>query len=375
MAAGVAADIATVTEQKKFAHRCGNHFAFSYLVLDTGALRGDRLTKIMKTKAIGWRRAMQVAIVLAIAFGFQTAFAAKKGGGGSGDGGATTAKPPTPTNFRVTAKTAYSITVSWDVASSTADFNFYLSGTSRAQAVVLPKTARTHTFERLAPGNEYWLFIYAKDAAGNVSGQANLGPVKTLLDTTPPWTAPVVSIGEVGANYAHISWTRAADDGPYHYSYELWLNGNFYYSSFYPRDTVATVLRLLQPDTDYTVQIRTTDYGGNASPLSAPVAFRTTPVNPDDVTPPTVPGDVFAYGGFGGTEMELWYSESTDDFDHQDNIRYDVYVNGRLEDYVFGVGGPRVIYGDLGENVIEVFATDTAGNRSEPAVVTVFIDP
>ena len=65
--------------------------------------------------------------------------------------------------------------------------------------------------------------------------------------------------------------------------------------------------------------------------------------------------------------------QSTDNFDAQANIRYDVYVNDRFEDVVFGSGGPRVIYGDVGPNLIEVFATDTAGNRSAAGTVTIFL--
>ena len=299
------------------------------------------------------------------------AFAAKRGGGGGGGGGA---KPPPPPNFRVTAKTAYTISVAWDPAPATSgDFNYYLSGAYHVTPAILPKTARSHTFTALAPGNDYWLFIYTKDAAGNPGGQANLGPVLLPRDITPPWTAPVVSVGEVGANYAHLSWTRAEDDGPYHYSYELWINGSLLYRSDYPRDVTSTVLRYLQPATTYSVQIRTIDFGGNPSPISAPVSLTTLPANPNDTTPPTVPSNVFAYG-FGDLEMQLSWAQSTDDFDAQVNIRYDVYVNGRFEDVVFGSGGPRVIYGTgFGENLIEVFATDTAGNTSEAGTTTIFL--
>ena len=319
--------------------------------------------------------AAHIAMVLALTLvlGSSTAFAGKRPGGGGGGSGGTTAKPPTPTNFRVTAKTAYTISVAWDPApANSGDFNYYLSGAYHVTPAILPKTATSHTFTALAPGNEYWLFIYAKDAAGNVSGQANLGPVRLPGDTTPPWTAPVVSVGEVGANYAHLSWTRAQDDGPYHYSYELWLNGSLLYRSDYPRNVISTTLRFLQPATTYAVQIRTIDFGGNPSPLSDPVAFTTLPANPNDTTPPTVPANVFAYG-FGDLEMQLSWAQSTDDFDAQANIRYDVYVNGRFEDVVFGSGGPRVIYGDFGHNLIEVFATDTAGNTSAAGTTTIFL--
>ena len=51
---------------------------------------------------------------------------------------------------------------------------------------------------------------------------------------------------------------------------------------------------------------------------------------------------------------------------------YDIYVNGIWQDVVFGSGGPRSIYADFGESLIEVIATDTAGNSSAPATVTVF---
>jgi hypothetical protein len=320
-----------------------------------------------------------MGLALTLALGSSTAFAGKKGGGGTGGGDTggggttTTTKPPTPTDFRVTGKTAYTITVAWDVAASTSDFNFHLSGAYHVTPAILPKTARSHTFTALGPGNDYWLFIYTKDAAGNSGGQANLGPVVLPRDTTPPWTAPVVSVGEIGANYAHLSWTRAEDDGPYHYSYELWLNGSLVYRSDYPRDVTSTILRYLEPDTDYAAQIRTVDVGGNPSPISDPVTFTTLPANPSDTTPPTVPANIFA-DSFGDLEISLSWTQSTDDFDAQANIRYDVYVNGRYEDVVFGSGGPRVIYGTgFGENVIEVFATDTAGNTSPAGTTRIFL--
>ena len=286
----------------------------------------------------------------------------------------TSTKPPTPTNFRVTAKTAYTITVAWDPAPATSgDFSYYLSGAYQVTPAVLPKTATSHTFTALAPGNDYWLFIYARNSAGTAGDQANLGPVHLPNDTTPPWTAPVVSVGEVGATYANLSWTRAADDGPYHYAYELWLNGSVLYRSDFPRDVTSTVLRNLDPATTYAVQIRTFDFGNNASPLSAPVSFATAAANPNDTMPPSVPTDVNAYGfGDGSTETQVSWSQSTDNFDAQANIRYDIYVNGRLEDWVFGSGGPRIIYSDFGHNVIEVFATDTAGNTSAAGTTTIF---
>src|SRR6185436_18887693 len=99
--------------------------------------------------------AAHIAMVLALTLvlGSSTAFAGKKpGGGGTGGSGGTTTKPPTPTNFRVTGKTAYSISVAWDPApTSSLDFNYYLSGAYGVTPAILPKTATSHTFTALAP--------------------------------------------------------------------------------------------------------------------------------------------------------------------------------------------------------------------------------
>jgi hypothetical protein len=67
----------------------------------------------------------------------------------------------------------------------------------------------------------------------------------------------------------------------------------------------------------------------------------------------------------------LRWTQSTDDFDSQSNIRYDVYVDGVLQDILFGSGGVSIVYGDPGDNLIEVIATDTAGNSSAPATISV----
>jgi hypothetical protein len=42
-------------------------------------------------------------------------------------GGKNTSKPPTPANFHVAAKTAYTVTLAWDpVPANSGDFNYHL---------------------------------------------------------------------------------------------------------------------------------------------------------------------------------------------------------------------------------------------------------
>lgn len=110
------------------------------------------------------------------------------------------------------------------------------------------------------------------------------------------------------------------------------------------------------------MQIRTIDIGNNPSPLSDPVAFSTLAANPNDTTPPTVPADVFA-NSFWDLEMEVSWAQSPTTSMRR-RISAMMCSERAAGGFVFGSGDPRIVYGDFGENLIEVFATDTAGNTS-----------
>ena len=311
--------------------------------------------------ALGNKTMLLLVAAFALTFNTLNASAGSKGSGSL----------PMPGNFRVTAKTAYTVTLAWDPApANSGDFNYYLWGAYNVgPTVVLPKTATSYTFKALYPGNTYTFGIYAKNAAGKVSAQANLSGIRLPSDTTPPTTAPILHIDEVGANYAKISWIPAQDDGP-HLSTQLYVNGAA--AGSVGRGVTNATLRFLQPNTTYSLTARSWDFSNNVSPLSDPIPLTTPPTNPNDTTPPTTPANLTAYGtGDGSTETHISWSQSSDDFDAQANIRYDVYANGVLVDIFFGSGGESIVYVEFGNNLIEVTATDTAGNVSEPAVTFV----
>jgi hypothetical protein len=127
------------------------------------------------------------------------------------------------------------------------------------------------------------------------------------------------------------------------------------------------MVNALSPNTTYAFQARARDKLNNMSALSAPIMVTTRPVDPTDTTPPTTPTNLQEF--HQDQEMSLYWGESTDNVDPQDAIRYEVYVNGELADTVFGTGF-SISYGVFGTNLIEVFAIDAAGNRSEPATIT-----
>ena len=69
--------------------------------------------------------------------------------------------------------------------------------------------------------------------------------------------------------------------------------------------------------------------------------------------------------------MELDWDESTDDFDPQWLIEYEVYVNG-VYDHSTSLRYTRtIVYGTQnGLNTFSVIAVDTVGNKSDPAEVS-----
>ena len=335
----------------------------------TAKIRQNSVTAPRRFRLATFTAISGLGLALALILGSPSVMAAPKGKPSPSPTPNPTPKasPNAPGNFRVTALTDCTVTVAWDpVNFTTADFNYHLSGTRQATPAILPKTATSHTFTGLGHGNEYWFFIYARDTSGKASGQSSL-TTRTLLDTTPPSTAPSVSVTEIGSNYASIAWT-AAQDGGCNVSYEVWVNGNLYSQT--GKGVTAMTIRFLQPATTYSVTARAYDSRLQRGPFSNPVSITTLPPNPSDHTPPNTPANLGAFG-YGDLEFQLMWTQSTDDFDRQENIRYDVYVNGVLEEVRFGSSFISSIYGKSGDNLIEVYATDTAGNTSPPAATTI----
>ncbi len=90
-----------------------------------------------------------------------------------------------------------------------------------------------------------------------------------------------------------------------------------------------------------------------------------------DVTPPSVPANLWA-NVFGDGETWLSWTASSDNATPSGLIVYEVYLNGRFDQPVGGGYTEAILYADLGVvSTIEVIAVDGAGNRSQPATVTV----
>jgi chitodextrinase len=273
--------------------------------------------------------------------------------------------PPTaPTNLRVTGMTPYTVSLAWNPSTdNSGKFSYTICCANvSSQTVAQPATSVVYT-AGLEAGRTFTLRMYARDAAGNYSAPSNSVTFRLPADTTPP-AAPQVSVTGVGATHASLAWS-AAEDGP-HVWYSVFVNGT---RVIYGSTKTSGTVFLLEPETTYTFTVVARDFAGQWSPVSAPVTATTTPVNPNDHEPPSVPAGLNEDHN-DDLEIELRWQPSVDNFDPEGLIRYDIFVNGVLSQITVGVELGQ-IYGEPGLNTVEVVAVDTAGNRSAAASVTV----
>jgi hypothetical protein len=128
--------------------------------------------------------------------------------------------------------------------------------------------------------------------------------------------------------------------------------------------TSVTVVGL-PPETDFSFSVRAQDLGYNVSPVTPAVSARTDATT--DVTPPTAPSNLFV-GDQGCTEVELRWTQSTDDQDPQVAIRYEILINGEPDPLGMAMGvGRTITYGVDGRNTFQLRAIDSAGNVSAPS--------
>ena len=276
-------------------------------------------------------------------------------------------KPPTtPTNLRVTAMTAYTVSLAWNPSTDDSGSVTYILCCANVSSETFPGPASSRVYRAgLEAGRSFTLRIVAKDAAGNYSGYSNTVTFTLPRDVTPP-SKPTVSVTDVGPTHVALAWS-SVDDGP-NVWFTVRMNGSSVLSG--QKDTSGT-FRPLQPETAYTFTVQAFDFGGNASPVSDPVTVTTEASDGEDTTPPTTPAN-FTDNGMSFQDGETWlfWQKSTDNVDPQSVIRYDVYVNGVLDHSLLGYN-QTVVYGNPGVfNTYRVIAVDSADNASAPATLT-----
>jgi Fibronectin type III domain len=263
-----------------------------------------------------------------------------------------------PANLRVTAKTQTTVSLAWDRFGSS-DYVLHFWKEGNWVKVTLPRTQRSYTWTGLLPNVEYFFWIKSGTSAGNSV------MVKTDPDLTPPSAPGNPTIGTVTASQISLAWDASTDDtGIREYRVSVSpQQGNLVWTG----PTSATLVGLA-PSTEYTFTVTAQDFGYNFSPASDAVSATTEAST--DTTPPTAPIGLRVSDEDGCGEVELRWTQSTDDQDPQSAIRYRIFINGEPDPVGFdAIGTGRwITYGVVdGENTFVLRAVDSAGNVSAPS--------
>ena len=271
--------------------------------------------------------------------------------------------PTTPTDLRITASSATSISLAWNAGTDNSSNWWYCVQKDGAGYFRVDPPSTTFTMTNLMPDRTTTWTVYAIDARGNRSGNSNTVTHTTPPDTTPPSPAPTLSAAIVVPTWIHVTWTQSVDSQTQVF-YKLVLDGRVISESvgwqFY------TALHL-EPSSTHDFQVIARDAYGNS--VASNVLTVTTPPKQEDV-PPTAPTNLAL--GFQSSQGEAWLSwtQSTDDTDPQSRIRYEVYFNGVQHDDDGAIGGGSTIAycrTVTGPAQIVVRAVDTSGNFSGPS--------
>lgn len=276
--------------------------------------------------------------------------------------------PTTPSDLRITASTATSVSLAWDASTDNSPNFWYCVQTNGDGCIRVdpPRTTLTRTFS--LPDTTFTFSVYAVDAAGNRSANSNTVSFTTSPDTTPPSPAPVLSATRLLPTRVVLTWPQPVDDFSTQVFWTFFMNGSVVGQADRLGPPTQTLLTLT-PETTYTFQVSVRDRSGNS--VTGPPLVVTTPAKTDEQAP-TAPTGLRA-GTPDGLDLELAWNASTDDTDAQADIRYDVYVDGVLA----AVGlGTRTILSCASADPVEILvrAVDTSGNVSGPSNTVVFDD-
>jgi chitodextrinase len=276
---------------------------------------------------------------------------------GAAEAGISRGSPTSPTNLRITASTATSVSLAWDASTSKSSNWWFCVQRSGSGCIRVDPPRTSLTLTQLIPRTTYSWSVVAVDQNGNRSAPSNTVSYTTPPDTAAP-TAPVLSVGPVYPTRITVSWTASVDDTS-QVSYTLLVDG-----SPGTADQVgylqATILHLA-PSSSHTFQVTVRDASGNAS--SSNVLSVTTPAA-TDATPPSAPPNLRLSPESSVPEIWLDWDPATDNSDPQSLLEYQVFLNGTFDHSEIGAVDSITYCRDGGPNTIAVRAVDTSGNAS-----------
>ena len=282
--------------------------------------------------------------------------------------------PTVPTNLIVNAVTETSVSLSWNASSDNSGKFSYrvritnLTNSAYNTLATVSQTQTSYTPKFLSTNSSYQFAVYAVDGNGNRSAESNIVSASTLADTTAP-SAPVLKASVLGPSQVQLTWTKSTDNIPNHCcNYDVKMNGAVLTQhvnwAAAPTGSLSAVIRHIMPGSTNSFSIKVTDWSGGNVSTSNIVSPTTPPSN--DVTPPTAPTNLRLLQDDTCGEVWLGWTEATDDVDDQEEIEYEIYINGVLSALPVSAGIDfDFVYGLVNtDNVFTVKAVDKSGNTS-----------
>ncbi len=306
-----------------------------------------------------------LALLTTLLFSGSTASAAK----------ADKSAPTTPTSLVVTAITSNTVSLKWNPSTdNSGKFSYRVKVNSLNNATstleFVGQTQTTLTVQYMVPFYSYSFAVYAIDGSGNRSSDSNLVTADIPGDTVPP-SAPVLEATTLGPSQVQLTWTKSVDNLPNNCcSYAFSRNGSPLTQNINaaaaPSGYQSVIIRHLPPGSNNAFTVTAIDYTGRNKSTSNTANAQTWPSV--DTTPPSVPTNLHIVSlDTGGGEAWLGWTQSTDDTDAQNNIEYEIYVNGILSPLPVSAGVDLdFAYTLTGvcENTFTVKAVDKTGNTS-----------
>ena len=281
--------------------------------------------------------------------------------------------PTVPANLMVTAVTDWSVTLSWQASTDNSGKLSYrvritnLNNSAYNSLATVSQGQTTYIAKYLARDSNYTFSVYAVDDAGNKSSDSNIASAHTLADTTAP-TGPALQATVLAPSQVQLTWTRSTDNIPSNCcNYGINLNGARITQNISWLSQTSAVIRHLQPGTGYSFSVTASDFSGGNASASNVVSVVTPPSS--DTLPPTVPTNLHLVSDNSCAEVWIGWAESSDSTDPQDNIEYEIYVNGVLSPLPVNSGVDfDFVYGTaFGDNFFTIRAVDKSGNSSAPS--------
>ena len=289
-------------------------------------------------------------------------------------GGGGKSVPTAPTNLVASAITETTVSLSWKASTSNSGRFSYrvkianLANSAYTSLATVSQTQTTYTAKFLSPNTAYNFSVYAVDDKGNRSAESNIVSASTLADSTAP-SAPVLQAVVLGPSQVQLTWDKSTDNVANRCcNYNIKMNGAVLTQhvnwAAAPTGKLSAVIRHLAPGSTNAFSISVSDWSGNNVATSNTVNATTPPSS--DVTPPTAPTNLRLLQDDTCGEVWLGWTEATDDVDDQEEIEYEIYINGVLSALPVSAGIDfDFVYGLVNtDNFFTVKAVDRSGNTS-----------